>query len=137
MSTKITHVFQPLDLTVKKFAKGFMKGMFIAWFLRQISLGLEEGVELDDIEDDYCLSVLKPLHAKWFVELSNHMSTDEGKEIVANDWKKAGIFDTIKLGSSVPPSLEPFADIYPLTESLQLRGNLTLLTLFPEELDCF
>ena len=34
LSTKIppnmTHVFQPLDLTVNKFAKGFMKGMFIS-----------------------------------------------------------------------------------------------------------
>ena len=65
------------------------------------------------------------------------MSNDEGKEIVANGWKKAGIFDAIKLGSSGLPSLDPFADICPLIESLQLRENLSLSTLFPEELDCF
>ena len=65
------------------------------------------------------------------------MSNDEGKEIVANGWKKAGIFDTTKLGSSGLPSLDPFADICPLTKSLQLRENLSLSTLFPEELDCF
>ena len=39
LSTKIppnmTHMFQPLDLTVNKFAKDFMKGMFSTWFLRQ------------------------------------------------------------------------------------------------------
>ena len=65
------------------------------------------------------------------------MSTDEGKEIVANGWKKAGIFDTIKVGSSGLPSLDPFADICPLVEFLQLRENLSLSTLFQGELDCF
>ena len=110
----MTHVFQWLDLTVNKFVKDFMKGKFNTWFSRQISLGLENDVELDDIGVDYRLSVLKPLHAKWLVELYNHMSTDEGEEIVANSWKKAGIFDAIKLGSSGLPSLDPFADICPL-----------------------
>ena len=65
------------------------------------------------------------------------MSTDEGKEIVANGWKKADIFDAIKLGSSGLPSLDAFADISPLIESLQLRENLSLSTPFPEKLDCF
>ena len=65
------------------------------------------------------------------------MSTDEGKEIVANGWKKAGIFDAIKLGSSDLPSLDAFADICPLIESLQLRGNLSLSTPFPESLILF
>ena len=41
LSTKIppnmTHVFQTLDLTVNKFAKDFMKGMFSTWFSRHIS----------------------------------------------------------------------------------------------------
>ena len=68
LSTKIppnmTHVFQPLDLIVNKFAKDFIKGMFSTWFSRQISLGLENGVELDDIEVDYRLLLLKPLYAK-------------------------------------------------------------------------
>ena len=141
LSTKIppnmTHVFQPLDLTVNKFAKDFMKAMFSTWFSRQISLGLENGVELDDIRVDYRPSVLKPLHAKWLVEIHNHMFTDEGKEIVANGWKKADIFNAIKLGWSGLPPLDLFADICLLIESLQLRENLSLSTLFPEELIFF
>ena len=80
----MTHVFQPQDLTINKFPKDFIKGKFITWFSRQISLGPENGVDLDDIEVDYHLSVLKPLHAKWLVELYNHMPTNEEKEIVAN-----------------------------------------------------
>ena len=55
-------------------------------------------MELDDIRVDYRPSVLKPLHAKWLVEIHNHMFIDEGKEIVANGWKKADIFNAIKLG---------------------------------------
>ena len=65
------------------------------------------------------------------------MSTDEVKEIVSDGWKKVGIFDTIKLGSSGLRSLDQFADICPLIESLKLRENRSLSTLFPEELDCF
>ena len=114
-----------------------MKGMFSTWFSRQISLGLENGVELDDIQVDYRLSVLKLLHAKWLIELYNHVSIDEGKEIVSNGWKKAGIFDTIKLGLSGLSSLNPFADTWPQIESLQLCENLSLSNLFPEEHDCF
>ena len=111
--------------------------MFSTWFSRQISLGTKNGVELDNIEVGYLLSVLKPLHAKLLVELYNHMSTDEGNEIVANGWKKAGIFDPIKFALSGLPSLDPFADMCPLIEFLHLRENLSLSTLFLEELDCF
>ena len=57
MTQFYTTVFQPPDLTVNKFAKDFMKGMFSTCFSRQISLGLENGVELDDIEVDYRFSV--------------------------------------------------------------------------------
>ena len=94
-------------------------------------------MELYHIEVDYRLSAFKSLHPKWLVELYNHKSTDEGKEIHANLWKKAGIFDAIKLGSSGLPSLDSFADICPLIESLQLRENLSLSTPFPEKLDSF
>ena len=65
------------------------------------------------------------------------MSTDEGNEIAANGWKKAGIFDAIKFALSGLPSLDPFADMCPLIEFLHLRENLSLSTLFLEELDCF
>ena len=59
----ITHLLQPLDLTVNKVAKDFTKKKFWEWFSGQISIGLENGKELEDIEIDYCLSVLRPLHA--------------------------------------------------------------------------
>ena len=56
----MTHLFQPLDLTVNKAAKDYTKQKFSDWFTRQINTGLENGHELDDIEIDHRLSVLKP-----------------------------------------------------------------------------
>ena len=61
-----------------------MKGMFSTWFSRQISLGHKNGVELDDIEVDYRLSVLKPLHAKWLVELCNPLLPMVGKKLTSS-----------------------------------------------------
>ena len=63
----MTHLFQPLDLTFNKVAKDFTKKKFAEWFSRQISISLENGQELEDIEIEYRLSVVKPLHATWLV----------------------------------------------------------------------
>ena len=49
----MTHLFQPLALTVNKVAKDFNKSKFSEWFSRQISIGLENGQELEDIKIDY------------------------------------------------------------------------------------
>ena len=114
-----------------------LKGMLSTLFSREISLGPENGFELDDIEANYRVSFLKPLHTKWLVELYNRMCINERKKIVGSGWKKAGIFDVLKLCSSGLPYLDPFGDICSLIESLQLRENLSLSTLFPEELGCF
>ena len=56
-----------------------------------------------------------------------------GKKLLPIVGKKTSIFDAFKHGSSSLQSLDPFADICPLIESLQLPENLSLSTLFPEE----
>lgn len=56
----MTHHFQPLDLTVNKFANDFIKLKVSEQFSGQINIELENGQELYDIEIDYQLSVLKP-----------------------------------------------------------------------------
>ena len=68
LATKVppnmTHSFQPLDLTVNMVVKDFTKNKFSEWFSRQISIGTDTEQELEDIEIDYRLSVLKPLHQR-------------------------------------------------------------------------
>ena len=63
-----------------------MEQKFSDWFTRQISIGLENGQELKDVEINYRLSVLKPLHAKWLISLYDYLDSPEGKAVVSNGW---------------------------------------------------
>ena len=63
----MTHFFQPLDLTVNGCAKQRMKKEFVTYYSSAIKQQLDSGKQLEDIEVDFRLSVLKPLHAKWLV----------------------------------------------------------------------
>ena len=96
LATKVppnmTHLFQPLDLTVNKVAKDFTKKKFSEWFSRQISIGLENGQKLEDIEIDYRFSVLKLLHATWLISFYDYISSPEGKAVIASGWKKIRYF---------------------------------------------
>ena len=46
----MTHLFQPLDLTVNKASKDYTKQKFSDWFTRHIITGLQNGQELDDMK---------------------------------------------------------------------------------------
>ena len=83
----MTHLFQPLDLTVNKAAKDYTKQKFSDWFTSQINTALENGQELDDIEIDYQMSILKHLHAKWLTSFYNYMTTMKGQGVISNGWK--------------------------------------------------
>ena len=91
----MTHLFQPLDLTFNKAAKDYTKQKFSDWFTCQINTGLENGPELDDIEIDYRLSLLKPFHAKWLISFYNYMTATKGQKVISNGWKRSGIYDSI------------------------------------------
>ena len=78
----MTHHFQPLYLTVNKFANDFIKLKVSESFSGQINIELENGQELYDIEIDYQLSILKPWHVNWSISLYNHMWSPEGMELI-------------------------------------------------------
>ena len=88
-------------------------------------------------EIDYRLSVLKPLHAKWLISFYNYMTTTKGQEIISNGWKRSGIYDSVTLGPSKLPALDPFSDICPLMEVAPPMETLSLASLFPQELDLY
>ena len=53
---------------------------------------LESGKSLDDIEVDLRLTVVKPLHAQWLVDMMyNYFSTAPGKEVIIKGWMEAEI----------------------------------------------
>ena len=56
----MTHIFQPIDLTVNGAAKYSLKVKFIEWFAKKIDECLQEGKELEDIEAKFGLTTLNP-----------------------------------------------------------------------------
>ena len=112
----LTNLFQPLDLTINRSAKAFMKKKFTEWYSLEVMKQLDIGKNVEEIEVKLLLSNLIPLHASWLIELLNHFTSTAGKETIANRWKAAGITDDIKSGSSSLDLLDPFSTIDPFEQ---------------------
>jgi len=116
----MTHLYQPLDLTVNKHSKTFLKKLFSEWYAQQIENQLALGKKVEEINIQFRLSTLKPLHAKWLMQYYNEITSEAGRSIIINGWKAAGISDALELGSSGLPSIDPFQDISPLSNTEDL-----------------
>ena len=82
-----TDRLQPLDLSVNKTAKEFLRKCFQKWYALQVCSQLEGKTSKEPV--DLRLSVMKPLGAKWLIELYDYM---KGKpDIIKNGFKEAGI----------------------------------------------
>ena len=133
----MTHLFQLLHLTVKKVAKDFTKKKFSEWLSREISIGWENGQELEGIEIDYRPSALKSLHATWLISFYDYISSPEGKAVIASGWKKTGHFRRSWAGISKLPVLDSFNDICSLMEVIPPKKTLSLTSLFAQELESY
>ena len=60
----MTHIYQPLDLTVNHSATAFFKRRFPKWYSNEIHRQLDEGKQIDQVEVLLRFSVLKPFYAK-------------------------------------------------------------------------
>ena len=109
----VTKYYQPLDLTVNGYAKKFMSWKFSGWYTQQISLQLEKGVPIDEIDVKLRLSLIKSLHVEWMTHFYNQTTTPESKNVIESGWLAAGIRDAICLGLSNFPSIDPFEEIAP------------------------
>ena len=81
-----TDRLQPLDISVNKAAKNFMRDQFQRWYAEQIQQQVHDNVKNPV---DLRLSIVKPLSAKWFVQLSDYFKAHP--EIIKNGFKGAGI----------------------------------------------
>ena len=59
-----TNYFQPLDLTVNKSSKDFLRQEARSWYSQEIVKQMEAGKRHDEIKVEVRISVVKPLHAK-------------------------------------------------------------------------
>ena len=107
----MTHFFQPLDLTVNRSAKQFMR----KYYSEIVQHKLENGESVEDIEVDLRLTAIKPLHAQWLVSMYNFFTTRKGTQVIHKGWKKAGISGVLD-GTTVP-SADPFRTF---TETLEV-----------------
>ena len=48
------------------------------------------------------------------MEFCNHITSEKGSEIIFNGWKRSGIYDAVKYGSSSLPLIDPFNEIVPV-----------------------
>ena len=110
----MTHFFQPLGLTidgeVQRDFKRFMKDKFTAWYSNEVKQQIESGGDSTDVNVDLRLTVLKPLHAVWLVDLYNHLTSPVCVRLIAKGWEKAGISGVLGGQTDLPPE-GPFTDI--------------------------
>ena len=119
----LTYLFQPLDVQggPNGYVKRFMQKKFTLWHSDQVIRALDEGKDIKDVEISLKLSIVKPLHAKWLIEMHNHMTSSEGRHVCLKGWKVAGILDAAEKGLEELPNLDPFRDIDPLATSDSLE----------------
>ena len=88
---------------------------------------------MEDIDVQLRLSLLKPLHASWLVDLYNEFTSSKGKDIIISGWRASGILDALKLGSVGLPSIDPFDDIDPLVSQEHIHGEIQTIHQVPKE----
>ena len=115
----LTYLFQPLNVQggPNGYVKRFMKKKFTLWYSDHVIRALDEGKDIKDVKISLKLSIVKPLHAKWLIEMYNHMTASEGRDVCLKGWKVAGILAAAVKGLDGLPNLDPFHDINPLATS--------------------
>lgn len=88
-----TDRLQPLDVSVNKAAKEFLRTKFQAWYADKISAQMDNG-KTSFTPVDLKLSIVKPVGAKWLMEMYDYFKTKP--QILINGFCGAGISDFMK-----------------------------------------
>ena len=122
----MTAGFQVLDLTVNKWVKGIMMDKFNKWFTETWRKELDAGKSLDEISMKIKLVTMKPLHAKWVINVFNQLSSFEGKNVILLEWKASGIFDALERGLAgfSGSFVDPYYEIDPFDQG-EVHFNIT------------
>lgn len=93
-----TDWLQPMDISVNKLAKAFLKWKFELWYSEQVAAQLESH-DVDELESleiqpiNTSLSTMKQVGAKWLVEMSKYIC--ENPQFIVNGFIEAGIASAI------------------------------------------
>ena len=94
----MTHLLQTLDLTTNGVVKKMDQRECSDYFTRCITGALLANPKRDvaTMKVDLKLSTLKPIHAKTFSKVYEHVKSDQGKQAILNGFRAAGITDAVK-----------------------------------------
>lgn len=81
-------------MSVQKAVKNHLRKSFKDWYSNQIVAQLKDGEDSDVSPVDLTMSKLKPLSAKWLVQMYQHISNSP--DIIRNGFKETGIANTLK-----------------------------------------
>ena len=99
--------FQPLNSTVNRPAKSFILNKYNEWFSKQVSQQLEKSIQPTDVKVSLGLIELKVMHAKWILELYNHLCHQN--EIILHGFKATNITEAVETAITVLERIEnPF-----------------------------
>ena len=84
-----TDCLQPLDVSVNRSAKQFLRSKFEDWYAGRIIAQKDTGQEIEPV--DMRLSIVKPIGAKCMIDFYDHIMAHP--DIIANGFKHVGICD--------------------------------------------
>ena len=92
----LSYLFQLLDVQggPNGHAKRFMK-KFTLWYAHQVKSELDKGKKIEEIDISMKLSIPKPLHAKWLIDLCNYMTSPDGQAVSLKGWKVARVTEAV------------------------------------------
>ena len=105
----LTNKLQPLDISINQKAKNFISHKFNTWYPDRVSEQLKKGIAPGDVKVSMKMSDLKPVHARWLVDMYTYLK--QQKKSILNGFDKAGITEPVKSANEVFGRIEnPFAE---------------------------
>eukprot|EP00795_Rhopilema_esculentum_P008930 gene8930-16558_t len=91
----MTHIYQPLDLTVNRSCKAFLRKESQNWFAEQVQQQIQNGCEAEQVKVDLKISILKLIQAKWLTSFYDRMQNQP--DIAVKRFERAGIKDFLAI----------------------------------------
>jgi hypothetical protein len=103
----MTHLLQPLDVSVNGHVKSLLRDKFERWYADAIVGQVSAGTNLQHITVDCNLSAIKEVHAAWIISIYHELK--EAKEIITGGFRRAGIIEALDENFSAADN--PFSDL--------------------------
>ena len=82
-----TSYFQPLNTSINKLCKDFLRNEALTWYPAKIVEKMKEGKRPHEIKVGTHLTAVKPLHEKWITKLFDYICSKP--DILHNGWEKS------------------------------------------------